>query len=167
VNRLVVDTNVLVSSFLGTGPPRQILHRIRDGQDLLCLSAPILTEYLAVLRRGGVSDALLFSLLDLLRDPERVLVVEPRIRVALIHDDPQDNMFLECALAATASMSTCGMSPAYKAGRRILRILAALISVVCCGFGVTQRGSRSPEGLTRKVNPGPSPTRPSSIRSPA
>ena len=108
VNRLVVDTNVLVSSFLGTGPPRQILHRIRDGQDLLCLSAPILTEYLAVLRRGGVSDALLLSLLDLLRDPERVLVVKPRIRVALIHDDPQDNMFLECALAATAGFIISG-----------------------------------------------------------
>ena len=108
MNRLVVDTNVLVSSFLGTGPPRQILHRIRDGQDLLCLSAPILTEYLAVLRRGGVSDALLLSLLDLLRDPERVLVVEPRIRVALIHDDPQDNMFLECALAATAGFIISG-----------------------------------------------------------
>jgi putative PIN family toxin of toxin-antitoxin system len=108
VNRLVVDTNVLVSSFLGTGPPRQILHRIRDGQDLLCVSAPILTEYLTVLRRGGVSDALLLSLLDLLRDPERVLVVEPRTRVALIHDDPQDNVFLECALAATAGFIISG-----------------------------------------------------------
>jgi uncharacterized protein len=108
VNRLVVDTNVLVSSFLGTGPPRQILHRIRDGQDLLCVSAPTLTEYLTVLRRGGVSDALLRSLLDLLRDPERVLVVEPRTRVALIHDDPQDNVFLECALAATAGFIISG-----------------------------------------------------------
>jgi len=72
VNRLVVDTNVLVSSFLGMGPPRQILHRIRDGEDLLCLSPPIAIEYLGVLRRGEVSDTLLLSLLDLFRDPERV-----------------------------------------------------------------------------------------------
>ena len=108
MNRLVVDTNVLVSSFLGTGPPRQILHRIRDGQDLLCLSAAVLTEYVAVLRRGGVSDALLLSFLDLLRDPERVLVVEPSVRVALIHDDPQDNMFLECAVAAQAGFIISG-----------------------------------------------------------
>lgn len=108
MNRLVVDTNVLVASFLGMGPPRQILHRIRDGQDLLCLSPPIVTEYLGVLRRGEVSDTLLLSLLDLFRDPERVLLVEPSIRVALIHEDPQDNMFLECAIAAHAGFIISG-----------------------------------------------------------
>ena len=48
-SRLVVDTNVLVSSFLGTGAPRQVLNRVRGGQDLLCLSPAILAEYLAVL----------------------------------------------------------------------------------------------------------------------
>jgi putative PIN family toxin of toxin-antitoxin system len=117
VNRLVVDTNVLVSSFLGTGPPRQILHRIRDAQDLLCLSPPILSEYLGVLRRGGVSDTLLLSLLELLRDPERVLLVEPRLRIAAIQADPQDNMFLECAMAAHANFII--------SGDRHLRSLAA------------------------------------------
>ena len=108
MNRLVVDTNVLVSSFLGMGPPRQILHRIRDGRDLLCLSPPILSEYLGVLRRGGVSDTVLLSLLDLFHDPERVLLVEPSTRVAAIHADPQDNMFLECAIAAHADFILSG-----------------------------------------------------------
>ena len=69
MSRLVVDTNVLLSSFLTHGLPRQILNRIRDGQDLLCLSAPILGEYVMVLRRGGVNSSLIEAFLDLLNDP--------------------------------------------------------------------------------------------------
>jgi putative PIN family toxin of toxin-antitoxin system len=108
VNRLVLDTNVVVSSFLGLGPPRQVLQRIRDGQDLLCLSAPILAEYLAVLRRGGVANSLIASLLDLLRDPEHVLFIMPTIQLSVVSEDPQDNRFLECAIAAHADVIVSG-----------------------------------------------------------
>jgi len=41
-------------------------------------------------------------------DTIRVLLVEPSIRVALIHEDPQDNMFLECAIAAHAGFIISG-----------------------------------------------------------
>ncbi len=51
---------------------------------------------------------MLLSLVELLRDPERVLFVEPRLRVTLIQDDPQDNMFLECAMAAQAEFIVSG-----------------------------------------------------------
>jgi hypothetical protein len=108
VTRLVLDTNVLVSSFLGAGPPRRILYRVRDGQDLLCLSPAILGEYVAVLRRGGVPDASIRSLLELFRDPERVLLVAPSVRVTIIRDDPEDNIFLECAVAAQADFVVSG-----------------------------------------------------------
>jgi putative PIN family toxin of toxin-antitoxin system len=108
LNRLVVDTNVLVSSFLSTGPPRLILNRVRDGQDLLCLSPAILAEYLAVLQRGGVPDAPIRSLLGLFRDPERVVLVVPTVQVDIIRADPQDNVFLECALTAHADFVVSG-----------------------------------------------------------
>jgi putative PIN family toxin of toxin-antitoxin system len=108
VSRLVVDTNVLLSSFLTQGPPRQILNRIRDGQDSLCLSPSILEEYLAVLRRGGVTMHLIEAFLDLLHDPVRTLMVVPTRRVEIIRDDPGDNMFLECALEARADYIVSG-----------------------------------------------------------
>jgi len=104
----VVDTNVLLSSFIGSGPPRQILNRIRDGLDLLCLSAQILEEYLEVLQRAGVSDDLLSPLFFLFQDPDRVNLITPTRRVALIRDDPSDNKFLECAIEARADYLISG-----------------------------------------------------------
>ena len=108
MSRLVLDTNVVVSSFLGSGPPRQLLQRIRDQQDLLCLSAPILSEYTAVLQRGGVPTMLIAALLDLMRDPEHVLFVVPAVELHVVTADPPDNRFLECALAAHADTIISG-----------------------------------------------------------
>ena len=108
MSRLVVDTNIIVSSFLTSGPPRQVLNRIRDGQDQLCLSVPILREYLEVLARAGVARELLEVLLSLFEDPEQIIPVVPSRRVTLIRDDPADNMFLECALEAQANYIISG-----------------------------------------------------------
>lgn len=108
MSRLVVDTNVLLSSFLTVGPPRQVLNRIRDGLDLFCLSQPILQEYLSILRRAGVDRPLVESFLLLLQDPGRAVVVVPTRRVDIIRADPPDNMFLECALEARADYIVSG-----------------------------------------------------------
>jgi hypothetical protein len=108
VNRLVVDTNVLLSSFLTPGPPRQVMNRIRDGLDFLCLSPSILAEYVAVLERAGVTKSLVESFLVLLREPSRAVVVVPTRRIDVIHEDPADNMFLECALEAQADYIISG-----------------------------------------------------------
>ncbi len=108
MSRLVVDTNVVLSSFLTSGAPRRVLNRIRDGKDQLCLSRPILREYLEVLARAGVSRELLESLLSLLEDPDRIILVSPSRRVAVIREDPPDNMFLECALEAGADYIVSG-----------------------------------------------------------
>jgi len=108
VSKLVIDTNVLLSSFISTGPPRLIVNRIRDRLDLLCLSQPILEEYLSVLQRSRIAEDLLASLFSLFRDPARVLLVLPSRRVELIREDPSDNMFLECAIEARADYLISG-----------------------------------------------------------
>ena len=95
-----MDTNVLLSSFIGTGPPRLIVDRIRDGLDLLCVSPPILEEYLMALRRAGIAEDLLASLLALFQDTNHVFLVHPSRHVDVIREDPSDNMFLECAIEA-------------------------------------------------------------------
>ncbi len=108
MSKLVLDTNVLVSSFISAGPPRLILNRIRDRLDLLCVSAPILEEYFTVLGRVGVSESLLASLMSFFQDPDHMLLAIPSQRVEVIHDDPSDNMFLECAIEAQADYLISG-----------------------------------------------------------
>ena len=108
MSKLVVDTNVLLSSFISAGPPRIIVNRIRDRLDLLCLSSSILEEYLAVLQRAGISEHLQASLFSLLHDPDHVLLVVPSRRVQVIRDDPSDDMFLECAIEAHADYVVSG-----------------------------------------------------------
>ena len=108
MSRLVIDTNVLLSSFISSGPPRLIVNRIRDQLDQLCLSQPILQEYVIVLRRESVTEGLLASLVSLLQDPDRVLLVFPSERVEIIREDPSDNMFLECAMEARADYIISG-----------------------------------------------------------
>jgi putative PIN family toxin of toxin-antitoxin system len=48
--RVVVDTNVFISSFFG-GNPRKIIDHWKSGEITLCLSKPIIDEYIEVLRR--------------------------------------------------------------------------------------------------------------------
>ena len=108
MSKLVVDTNVLLSSFISAGPPRIIVNRIRDRLDLLCLSSSILEEYLAVLQRAGISEHLQASLFSLLHDPDHVLLVVPSRRGQVVRDDPSDNMFLECAIEARADYVISG-----------------------------------------------------------
>lgn len=108
MSKLVVDTNVLISSFISAGSPRVVLTRIRDRLDLLCLSPPIIEEYLIVLERAGIAEAHLASLFSLFQDPDHVLFVLSSQRVEIIRDDPSDNMFLECAVAAGADYLISG-----------------------------------------------------------
>ena len=108
MNKLVVDTNVLLYSFISTGPPRVILNRIRDRLDLLCISPPILEEYLTVLQRAGIAEDLITSLFSLFQDPDHVILVFPSRRVGIIREDPSDDMFLECAIEARADYLISG-----------------------------------------------------------
>ena len=62
--RIVLDTNVFISSFFG-GNPRSIIDMWKDGRLTLCLSQEIIDEYVEVLARLGLSDSL--ELVELLK----------------------------------------------------------------------------------------------------
>jgi uncharacterized protein len=63
--RVVVDTNVFVSSFFG-GPPRQIIDQWKHGKITLAVSSNLIDEYVEVLNRLGLPANLLQELLELL-----------------------------------------------------------------------------------------------------
>jgi len=107
VPRIVVDTNVLVSSFFG-GKPREVMELWRDGQFVLCLSDEIVAEYLEVLARFGHAKQEAQEFLAMVSEGERVAFVTPRERIRAVLADPEDNRFLECAVTAEAEMIVSG-----------------------------------------------------------
>ena len=108
MTRVVLDTNIFVSSFFG-GKPRRIIELWAAGRITLCLSAAIVDEYVAVLRRMGLQDqAPLEALFDLFRRGHHCLftATAPELRVVL--DDPDDDKFVECTVALKAPFIVSG-----------------------------------------------------------
>lgn len=96
-----------MSSFFG-GKPRKVLELWRDGGLVICLSDEILAEYLEVIAGFGDVKAEARELLAMLTARENVVFVSPRERVQAIPSDPDDDKFLECALAAGADAIISG-----------------------------------------------------------
>lgn len=105
--RVVIDTNVFVSSFFG-GNPRQIIDLWKTGQITLCLSGDILDEYTEVLRRLGVSGSELEDLLALFARGVHILFTTKVPQVNVVISDPDDDKFLACAIALHADVIVTG-----------------------------------------------------------
>lgn len=105
--RAVIDTNVLVSSFFG-GKPREVMNLWRDGKFALCLSDGIVAEYLEVLARFSAVKKEIEEFLMMLTERANVVFATPAEVINEIADDPDDNKFLGCAVAAKADMIVSG-----------------------------------------------------------
>ncbi|MBU0715473.1 MAG: putative toxin-antitoxin system toxin component, PIN family [Verrucomicrobia bacterium] len=106
--RIVLDTNVLISAVLFGGPPRDVLELVISGAIDCSLSLPILDETREVLRRTkfGFSPEQSFQLLEELH--AACDVINPTTHVQAVASDPDDNMILECALASNADVVVSG-----------------------------------------------------------
>jgi putative PIN family toxin of toxin-antitoxin system len=105
--RVVVDTNVFVSSFFG-GNTRKIIDLWKDGKLTLCLSDAILEEYTEVLRRMGLDDDLLGELLTLFGKGINILFTTKTPEIKAVKSDPDDDKFIECAVALKADSIVTG-----------------------------------------------------------
>jgi len=102
--RVVVDTNVFISSLLNTeGNPRKVIDLWRFEKITLCLSKKILAEYFAVLGRFGMSEEPEGEeLVQLFQKRYNQVFLTSVPTILAISEDPTDNMFIECAVAADA-----------------------------------------------------------------
>ena len=100
--RVVIDTNIFVSSFFG-GNPRKIIDLWKNERINLCLSNAILDEYIDVLRRIGLEEEdELEELLSLFSRGFNILFTTKTPRIKIIKNDPDDDKFIECAVALKA-----------------------------------------------------------------
>lgn len=114
--RVVIDTNVLVSSFHG-GPPREIIDLWRGHAVTLCLSPPIVEEYRRVLARLGVPTPLIQELFAVFARGASCLFAAQTPTLAVIERDPDDDKFIECAVALNASTIISGDKDLLSLGR--------------------------------------------------
>jgi putative PIN family toxin of toxin-antitoxin system len=114
--RSVLDTNVFISSFYG-GNPRKIISLWAKGDMTICLSAAILDEYTAVLRRLGLEGEPEFGeLLDFIGRGHNIVFAAETPRISVVGADPADDKFIECAVALKAEVIVTGDKALRKIG---------------------------------------------------
>ena len=106
--RVVIDTNIFISSFFG-GHPRKIIDLWKSGQIVLCVSRPIIDEYVDVLRRMGLqNERELEELLNLFARGFHVLFTANTPNLNVVDKDPDDDKFIECAVALNSKCIISG-----------------------------------------------------------
>jgi putative PIN family toxin of toxin-antitoxin system len=105
--RVVVDTNVFVSSFFG-GPPREVIELWKRGEITLCVSRDLVDEYVEVLFRLGVQADLIHEMLDLFASGYNLVFTASTSSLQVVKQDPDDNMLFECAVELEAKVIVTG-----------------------------------------------------------
>lgn len=116
--KIVLDTNVLVSGLLNPyQAPGKIVRMTSAGTFSLCYDARILAEYREVLVRPKFKfqRSHVEALLDQIRGEGTLVAASPLLTRL---PDPQDEMFLEVALAGGARCLVTGNLKHYPASKR-------------------------------------------------
>lgn len=107
--RVVLDTNVFLSAVLFAGPVAELAQWWQMRKILPLLSRPIIDEYLRTLayKKFQLNLAEIRQILEeeLVYFSEIVAVTH---RTKIVHADPSDNMFLECAVSGKADVIVSG-----------------------------------------------------------
>ena len=108
--RVVIDTNVVVSGLLFGGVPGKIISLWRGRVITPCIAREILDEYLRVFSypRFALTETEIQYLVYKQILPYFEVLQLPGVRPVVIAQDPSDDLFLYCALAAGASFVITG-----------------------------------------------------------
>jgi uncharacterized protein len=106
--KAVVDTNVFISGVFWKGPPFEVLKSWRRGDFRWAVSEPILEEYRRTLdqlikKRLAVGAQSILAIIE-----SHAEIVEPVAFARQVCSDPDDDKFLEAAVAAHADFVVSG-----------------------------------------------------------
>src|SRR5712664_65959 len=105
--RVVVDTNVFVSSFFG-GNPKKVIDHWRSGEITLCLSREIVDEYVEVMERLSIQKNLISEVLTLFASGFNLIFAGKTRPLDIVSADSDDNKLFECAIALSARFIVSG-----------------------------------------------------------
>ena len=101
MSRLVLDTNSLIQCISRRSRYHKLWLSFLDARNMLCVTTEILDEYVEILERN--TSPLFASLaIDVITNNPHTLFVTPYYKFNLITADPEDNKFVECAVASNA-----------------------------------------------------------------
>lgn len=99
--RLVVDTNSLLQCISRRSRYHELWNSMLDGRNTLCVTTEILEEYTEQLQRF-TSPEFTEAALGVITNNPYTLFVTPYFHFKLITADPDDDKFVDCAVAANA-----------------------------------------------------------------
>lgn len=106
--RIVLDTNVFISGIFFAGPPSQILKAIGNQNLQIILSKEIFDEY----SRVEKSLSLKFPAINIMSIIELIAIygefIDTENFIISACDDPDDDKFLECAMAGQCDIIVSG-----------------------------------------------------------
>ena len=99
--RLVLDTNSLIQCVSRRSRYHDLWLSFIDGRNQLCVTTEILNEYVEILQRETTENFASIMLEVILNNPN-TLFINIFYKFNLIISDPDDNKFIDCAIAAQA-----------------------------------------------------------------
>ena len=100
--RIVLDTNCLISSLSRKSKSYEVWKGLHEGRYILCVSNSILEEYEEKIAEKATPE-IAENVIQYLINNENVELVDTYYCFELIKDDPDDNKFVDCAVAANAT----------------------------------------------------------------
>ena len=104
--KVVVDTNVLVSAAFWDGDSNKIIEKAEKKEIELVTSREILEEFSNVLSYKDIQEKIRDKHLEMKRTVEKIAsistIIKPQKNFNAVKDDPDDNKFLDCAIAGKA-----------------------------------------------------------------
>ena len=99
--RLVLDTNSLLQCISRRSKYHDLWLSLLDGRNELCVSTEILEEYAEILERK-TSPKFAELALDVISNNPYTVFITPYYHFKLIVADPDDDKFVDCAVASNA-----------------------------------------------------------------
>lgn len=99
--RLVLDTNSLIQCISRRSRYHDLWLSLLDGRNILCVSTEILEAYSEILERK-TSTKFAELALDVITNSPYTLFITPYYHFKLIVADPDDDKFVDCAVAGNA-----------------------------------------------------------------
>ncbi len=101
--KVVIDTNILLSSLKRTAKNRPIFDAIRTGIVEIAVTTEILLEYVEIIGSRTTAE-IGRNVSQLLLNLPGTQKVDVKFRFNLIKSDPDDNKFVDCAIVSNAEM---------------------------------------------------------------